>query len=66
MPNYGRGKLFRKTDNYHWLCAIGGSEFTAKSITDVCLRQPDTLIELVSLITTEQEKKFAVVNSTSA
>ncbi len=41
-----------------WLCAIGGNEFTAKSITDVSSRQPDTLIELVSLITTQQEEKI--------
>lgn len=27
-------KIVRQTIN-HWLCAIGGSEFTAKSITDV-------------------------------
>ncbi|MGU0015903.1 LysR substrate-binding domain-containing protein [Escherichia coli] len=47
----------RQTIN-HWLCAIGGSEFTAKSITDVSSRQPDTLIELVSLITTQQEEKI--------
>ena len=47
----------RQTIN-HWLCAIGGSEFTAKSITDVSSQTARHLDELVSLITTQQEEKI--------